>query len=103
MGNTLSPQERKSVYKFVLVSELINRYKEILKSNKLNNKISKLMINEYPVCDNINFSILHDKYEITSNWKSPMYTICVYASSELDFFPENAKIGLNKNQYETIF
>lgn len=52
MGNTLSPERRKSVYKFVLVSDLKQRIDKLIYEKKLNNEILNLLINEYPVCNN---------------------------------------------------
>lgn len=56
MGIILSPETRKSVYKFVLISDLKQRIKKLTDEKKMDDMIMNLLMNKYPVCDNCKHS-----------------------------------------------
>lgn len=101
---SLSPEQRKSVYKFVLVSDLETRVKQL--ENKIDENIGRIL-NEFPVCDNLGISIL----SVKDYWCVPTFRIIIYSNYKRDkskhlnynTFHKDAKIGLNKHQYETLF
>lgn len=104
---SLSPEQRKSVYKFVLVSDLQKRIKQLESEDKFIIEI-KNVLSMKPICDNIRcLSMLElPDYE---NWHLPCYYIRQYANSismndySEYIFHKDIKIGLNKHQYETLF
>jgi hypothetical protein len=104
---SLSPEERKSVYKFVLISDLQERIKQLENETKITMEIRNIL-NTKPMCDNIRcLSIL--ELPDYKNWYVPYYYIRQYANSKsVDDYAEytfykDIKIGLNKHQYETLF